>query len=62
MIPVGGGPFGANLGANFWSQDKLEGVKADTEGMRSLKKTVKRFAEYIELYKSHCTLKGEKHE
>jgi hypothetical protein len=23
---------------------------------------VKRFAEYIELYKSHCTLKGEKHE
>jgi multimeric flavodoxin WrbA len=62
MIPVGGGPFGANLGANFWSQDKLEGVKADTEGMRSLKKTVKRFAEYIELYKSHCTIIGEKHE
>lgn len=57
MIPVGGGPFGANLGANFWSKDTLEGVKADDEGMRGLKKTVKRFSEYIELYKSHCNCK-----
>ena len=37
MIPVGGGPFGANLGANFWSQDTLEGVKADAEGHAQLK-------------------------
>src|SRR5665648_40483 len=50
MIPVGGGPFGANLGANFWSKDTLEGVKIDEEGARSLRKTVKRFAEYMELY------------
>jgi multimeric flavodoxin WrbA len=50
MIPVGGGPFGANLGANFWSKDTLEGVKLDEEGARGLKKTVKRFAEYTELY------------
>ncbi len=50
MIPVGGGPFGANLGANFWSKDTLEGVKIDEEGFRSLKKTTKRFAEYLELY------------
>ncbi len=50
MIPVGGGPFGANLGANFWSKDTLEGVKLDEEGLRSLKKTVKRFGEYMELY------------
>jgi multimeric flavodoxin WrbA len=50
MIPVGGGPFGANLGANFWSKDTLEGVKLDEEGARGLKKTVKRFAEYVELY------------
>ena len=28
MIPVGGGFFGANLGATFWSKDTLEGVKA----------------------------------
>ena len=50
MIPVGGGPFGANLGANYWSKDTLEGVKLDVEGARDLKKTVKRFAEYMELY------------
>jgi multimeric flavodoxin WrbA len=50
MIPVGGGPFGANLGANYWSKDTLEGVKVDEEGARGLKKTVKRFAEYMELY------------
>jgi multimeric flavodoxin WrbA len=50
MIPVGGGFFGANLGATYWSKDTLEGVKADEEGARSLKKTVKRFAEYMEKY------------
>ena len=50
MLPVGGGPFGANIGANFWSKDTLEGVKMDDEGARSLRKTVKRFAEYMELY------------
>jgi multimeric flavodoxin WrbA len=50
MIPVGGGFFGANLGATFWSKDTLEGVKADEEGFRSLRKTVKRFADYMERY------------
>ena len=48
MIPVGGGFFGANLGATFWSKDTLEGVKADEEGFRSLKKTVKKFASFME--------------
>ena len=48
MVPVGGGFFGANLGATFWSKDTLEGVKADEEGFRSLKKTVKRFAAALE--------------
>jgi multimeric flavodoxin WrbA len=47
VIPVSGGSFGANLGATFWSKDTLEGVKEDKEGFRSLKKTVKRFAEAI---------------
>jgi len=46
-IPVSGGSFGANLGANFWSKDTLEGVKEDKEGFRSLRKTVKRFAEAL---------------
>lgn len=47
VIPISGGPFGANLGANFWSKDTLEGVKEDKEGFRSLKKTINRFAEAI---------------
>lgn len=46
-IPVSGGFFGANLGATFWSQDTLEGAKGDEEGLRSLRKTVKRFAEFL---------------
>ena len=50
MIPVSGGFFGANLGANFWTKDTLEGVKLDEEGFRSLRKTVKRFSEFIERY------------
>jgi multimeric flavodoxin WrbA len=48
VIPVSGGFFGANLGATFWSKDTLEGVKEDTEGFRSLRKTVKKFLEAVE--------------
>jgi multimeric flavodoxin WrbA len=48
VIPVGGGFFGANLGATFWSKDTLDGVKQDEEGFRSLKKTVKKFAAALE--------------
>lgn len=47
-IPIGGGAFGANLGASFWSQDTLEGVKQDEQGFRSLRKTVKRFGNFLE--------------
>jgi multimeric flavodoxin WrbA len=50
MIPVSGGFFGANLGATFWTKDTLEGVKSDEEGFRSLRKTVKRFSEFVERY------------
>jgi len=48
MIPISGGFFGANLGATFWSKDTLEGAKEDEEGFRSLRKTVKRFAEAVQ--------------
>jgi multimeric flavodoxin WrbA len=48
ITPVSGGSFGANLGATFWSKDTLEGVKKDEEGFRSLKKTVKKFARFLE--------------
>lgn len=47
IIQVSGGSFGANLGATFWSKDTLEGVKKDEEGFRSLRKTVKRFADFL---------------
>jgi len=47
MIPVSGGFFGANLGATFWSRDTLEDAKKDEEGQRSLRKTVRRFAETL---------------
>jgi len=50
MIPVGGGFFGANLGATFWSRDKLEKVKLDEEGFRSLRKTVKKFGISLKRY------------
>jgi multimeric flavodoxin WrbA len=46
MIPVGGGPFGANLGGTFWSKDKgAEGAAEDMEGMKSLGKTIKRLVQ-----------------
>jgi len=48
VIAVSGGFFGANIGATFWSKDTLEGVKEDDEGLRSLRMTVKRFAEHAE--------------
>ena len=47
VIPVGGGAFGANLGATFWSKDKLEEVKKDKEGFRSLDHTLKRLIQTI---------------
>jgi hypothetical protein len=46
-IPISGGTFGANLGATFWSKDSLEGVKEDTEGIRSLEMTVKKLDKYL---------------
>lgn len=50
IIPVSGGYFGANLGATFWTKDTLEGVKNDEEGFRSLRKTVKKFADFLKKY------------
>ena len=47
IIPISGGSFGANLGTTFWSKDTLEGVKKDEEGFRSLRKSVKKFAEFL---------------
>ena len=48
VIPLSGGFFGANLGASLWSKDTMEGIEEDEEGMRSLRKTVRRLIEYLE--------------
>jgi multimeric flavodoxin WrbA len=48
IIPVSGGPFGANLGATFWSKDTLHGVEKDEEGYHSLNKNLKRFSAFME--------------
>lgn len=57
MIPVGGGSFGANLGGTFWSKDKgAEGVSEDSEGMRSLKKTLKRLIQTARLVKTAASV------
>ncbi|MEM0215231.1 MAG: flavodoxin family protein [Archaeoglobaceae archaeon] len=58
MIPVSGGAFGANLGATFWSKDSLEGVMEDEEGFRSLRKTIKRFAELLRIYEGRMGNNG----
>jgi multimeric flavodoxin WrbA len=52
IIPVSGGAFGANLGATFWSKDTLDGVKNDKEGFRSLKKSIKNFAEFLKKFEA----------
>ncbi|NIN53184.1 MAG: flavodoxin family protein [Nitrososphaeria archaeon] len=46
IVPTGGGPFGANLGGTVWSHDLgEEGAKKDTEGLRTVYKTVDRLIE-----------------
>lgn len=47
VITLSGGFFGANIGAAFWSKDTLEGIRDDEEGYRALRKTVRRFAEFL---------------
>ncbi len=47
IIPVSGGAFGANLGASLWTKDLgKEGVEADKEGLRTIRKVIKRLAEF----------------
>jgi multimeric flavodoxin WrbA len=52
MIPVSGGPYGANLGGTVWSRDqRAEGAAADKVGMRSVQRTVERLIEVAKLLK-----------
>ena len=47
IISVSGGAFGANLGASLWTRDSgKEGVEKDEEGLRTIRKVIKRLAEF----------------
>jgi len=47
IISVSGGAFGANLGASLWSKDLgKEGVEKDEEGLRTIRKVIKRLADF----------------
>lgn len=47
IISVSGGAFGANLGASLWARDKgKEGIKEDQEGLRTIRKVMKRLGEF----------------
>ncbi len=49
VISVSGGAFGANLGASLWSKDLgMKGVESDEEGLRAIRKVVKRIGEMRE--------------
>jgi multimeric flavodoxin WrbA len=57
MIPISGGFFGANIGANFWSKDTLEGVIEDAEGFKSLRKTSKRLVYFLKNFQVKSDMK-----
>ena len=53
MIPVGGGSFGANLGAAIWSKDKgAKGAESDEEGIRTIRRTIDRLIKVASLIHS----------
>ncbi|MFX1326401.1 MAG: flavodoxin family protein [Promethearchaeota archaeon] len=49
VISVSGGAFGANLGASLWSKDLgMKGIESDEEGLRTIRKVIKRMGELRE--------------
>ena len=50
IIPVSGGPFGSNLGASFFSDDKLDIIKNDDYGFESLNRTLIEFDKFLKKY------------
>ena len=49
IISVSGGAFGANLGASLWSRDNgKDGVQDDEVGLTTIRKVIKRLAEFKE--------------
>lgn len=47
ILCISGGAFGANLGASLWTKDLgKKGIEQDEEGLRSIRKVIKRLAEF----------------
>lgn len=50
IISVSGGAFGANIGASLWTKDKgKEGIQEDEEGLKAIRKVIKRMSEFKKL-------------
>ena len=51
VITVSGGAFGGNLGACLWTGDQgKEGVEKDLEGLRTIRKVIKKLAAFKKEY------------
>jgi multimeric flavodoxin WrbA len=51
VIVISGGAFGANLGASLWSKDLgKKGIELDKEGLRTVRKVIKRLADFKDTY------------
>ncbi|MEE9376929.1 MAG: flavodoxin family protein [Candidatus Lokiarchaeia archaeon] len=47
VLTISGGAFGANLGATLWSRDMgKQGIEKDEEGLRTIRKVIKRMVEF----------------
>lgn len=56
MVPVGGGAFGANLGAAVWSHDKgADGVRDDEVGIAAVHRVVDRLVAVTRLLKGQAS-------
>lgn len=59
MVPVGGGSFGANLGAALWSRDEgAKGIKADDEGLAASHRVVDRLVRMARLLRDAAPAEG----
>jgi len=59
MLPVGGGSFGANIGAAVWSRDLgAAGVKDDAEGLAAVRRVVDRLVSVARLVHDAPTARG----
>ena len=59
LVPVGGGAYGANLGAALWSRDRgAAGVNDDEVGLKALHRTVDRLVEVTRLLRAGRDSRG----